>query len=326
MDWNGRYTRPIVLVSLIILIIPMVLFPNRLGTDLARASLIYLMYELVWYMLAAFALTRRPSLLPLAQAAGVCLVYRLVLGLAFGVMIGVAYAMNLRVSLTLGMSSYLPAVLLHVIAAPFVMIPVIRQVVTPKPTRPVLVTDQPGTNTPVGDGKTTFLTGHRREHTELAGAGGESGHAAHSDADTAVLRPGEANGFDRATQYIGENADVRVAAVVDNEGLLLGHFQRGGDLAEDWAPLALLFFEQNQPVVKRFSDHLPQRIIFSFPDRKVVIAREEMFYLMVVSERHHDELLNIRFSQGLEIVKKYVAERYGNERAVNAENEYVRNS
>jgi len=140
------------------------------------------------------------------------------------------------------------------------------------------------------------------------------------------MRPGDANGFDRATSYIGENPAVRAAAVVDIEGLLLGHFQRGGDLAEDWAPLARLFYEHNRDVAARFSGGLPQRLALSFPDRKIIIAREETFYLMVVSEHHHDELLNVRFSQGLEIVRKYVAERYGQERAVNAENVYVRNS
>ncbi len=337
MEFNGRHARQILLFSLIVLIIPMILFPHRLGTGLARASMIYLMYELVFYMIVSFALTRRASLVPLAQAAGICLIYRLALGAVYGLLIAIMYSMNLRVSLTLGLSSYLPAVVLHLATAPFIMLPVLRQLGETAPTRiPATRTQTDPAQTGTAEsGRTTFVTAGQDQPTQT-----QSRSADHdqdpfrhnlsakqlAEQSPSAIKPSEANGFDRATKYIGEDAAVQVAAVVDNEGLLLGHFDRNDAIAEDWAPLALLFYQHNQPVVNRFGPASPESLTLNLPDKKIVIAREELFYLFVIAERHNDDLLNIRFSQGLEIVRKYVAERYGEQRAVNTENAYVRST
>ncbi|HKK21787.1 MAG TPA: hypothetical protein VJ983_09970, partial [candidate division Zixibacteria bacterium] len=73
---NGRIARQILLFSLLVLIIPMILFPERLGTTLAKASLVYVLFELVYYGIVSFILNRHASLVQLAQAAGLCIVYR----------------------------------------------------------------------------------------------------------------------------------------------------------------------------------------------------------------------------------------------------------
>lgn len=331
MNLKGRNPRQtqVLLLSLVALMVPLFLFPHRFGTGLARASLIYLMFELAFYMVAVYALTRRASILPLAQAAGICVIYRLVMGAAFGLFIALGYSMNLKAALTLGMSSYLPAVLLHIAAAPFILMPVLMQLVTARPHSAAGQREREETESPMMDGKTTAATSARRGRPAVITPyeyRPEPERPARADADIVHPRPGEGNGFERATRYIGEDASVFVAAVVDRDGLLLGHFQRGKDLAEEWAPLARLFYEQNQQVVDRFTTRRPERITLRLNDRKITIARDESFYLMVVADRHNDEMLNIRFSQALEIVRKYVAERYGNDRAMNTENAYVRSA
>lgn len=330
MKLLGRHTRPILLLSLVVLMIPLFLFPHRLGTGLVRASMIYLMYELAYYMLVVFTLTRTASLLPLAQTAGICVIYRLVMGSVYGLCIAAGYAMNLKVSLALGMSSYLPAVLLHIAATPFVLLPILKQLVERRPQIASEPRHREESESPMIEGKTTFVTGSRKGRSAVAitplESHSESERAWRTDTASAHGRPGDANGFERATRYLGEDASVRVAAVIDNEGLLLGNFQRGGDLAENWAPLALLFYDQNQQVLDRFTDRTPEQITLRLDDRKIIIARDGTFFLMVVADRHNDEMLNIRFSQALDIVRKYVAERYGHERAVNTENAYVRST
>ena len=54
-----------------------------------------------------------------------------------------------------------------------------------------------------------------------------------------------------------------------------------------------------------------------------MVAREESFSLMVIAERQIDDFLNIRINQALEIIGKYVAERYSRKLFVNVERTYV---
>jgi hypothetical protein len=44
---------------------------------------------------------------------------------------------------------------------------------------------------------------------------------------------------------------------------------------------------------------------------------------MVVSERATDDVLNIRINQGLEMIRRYVAERYSEKLIGNSEKAYV---
>jgi len=328
MEISGRNARQMLLLSLAVLIIPMIIFPERFGTGLARMSMFYVMYELAYYMVVSFGLTRRSSLLPLVQAAGICLVYRLILGATFGLLIAFWYSMNLTVSLTLGLNSYLPVLLLQIAAAPFILNPAIKVLTGRKQIAAATTTQQAEETESPMEGKTTFVTTAARGQVSQPSShrhDTDSQYQAPTDTVPSA-RPGDANGFDRATRYIGEDGSVQVAAVVDNEGLLLGHFQRGGAIAEDWGPLALLFYRQNQVVIDRFGGGVPEKIFLNLNDRRIIIAREDSFYLMVVADKQNDDVLNIRFSQGLEAIRKYIAERYGADRAVNAEKSYVRSA
>jgi predicted regulator of Ras-like GTPase activity (Roadblock/LC7/MglB family) len=133
----------------------------------------------------------------------------------------------------------------------------------------------------------------------------------------------ETNGYERATQYIGEDASVRLAAVIDKEGLLLGNFTRGDIVAEDWAPLTLLFLEQSSQVLDRLGCPIPERVALISSNERIIIAYEDSFSLMVVCDRQQDDILNIRISQGLDIIRKYMADRYNEKLFVNAEKTYA---
>ncbi|NOY89264.1 MAG: hypothetical protein GXO93_07750 [FCB group bacterium] len=129
----------------------------------------------------------------------------------------------------------------------------------------------------------------------------------------------DANGFDKATHYIGEDGSIQMAAIVDKEGLLLSNFTRGGINAEDVAPFALSLLNGNNDVWNRMGLQSPEKVDMLFNDKKVVVAAEDSFCLMVISERTFDEVLNIRINQGIELVRKYVAERYSKKLFGNAE-------
>ena len=323
MEMNGRIARQILLFSLLVLIIPMILFPERFGTSLVKASLVYVLFELVYYGVVAFLLNRQANLVQLAQAAGICIVYRFLLGAVLGLFIIIAYPMAFSVALTLSMSSYLPAILLHIVATPFILKPAISDSVFDDRRARRVVMDKSA-----GEPKSSaaFSPDMRTRRTESAPVDRSGArHRQDNGPRQTVAAPAfsDANGFERAARYIGEDASVELAVVVDPEGLLLSQFSRGDIVAEEWAPFAVVLENGNSAILKRFGFTSPDKVELVFRERKVIIASDEIFSLLVVSERTQDEVLHIRINQALEIIRKYVAERYSEKLIGNAEKQYV---
>ena len=329
MELNGQVNRHIIIFSLGAIILPLVVFPARLGTDIARASLINALYELVYFSVVVYFFHRRTTLLKLVQGAGVCLIYRLALGAVFGLLMAAMYSMQLRVSLTLGMSGYLPAILFHIVVAPFILKPVVSQLYPEdkekrSPSLPLKATSRAE--------ERSIPSAAVRQHTVAANTHPSPAFAAPRRVEATVSpkraeTPGgvarEANGFDRAVTYLGEHASVNLAAVVDDEGLLLASFKRGQIDPDVWAPLALLFIDESRQVLKRGQMDELEKIDVMLKDKRLVVARPEGCYLLVVAERHDDDLLNIRINQALEMIGRFVAERYGSKMNPNAERIHV---
>ena len=325
---TGRIVRQISLISMLVLIVPVIMFPDQLGVGLTKVSLINIVYELVYYGIVIFFFYRRASLLKIVQMIGLCLVYRLTLGAIFGLLIVAMYSMNLTISLTLGLASYLPAILLHIAVTPFILKPISTQLVPFANRRrqpieepaPIEVPEHGGTNVAVS-AKQAFSrpipTPVHLPEPEV-----------HLSKESRVGSPSgqesvEANGFDRAVRYIGEDASVQLAVVVDDEGLLLGQFRRGEIEADDKGPFSLVFCDANRDALQRAGWGTPEKIDLLVKDTRIIIAHEESWRLMVIAQRHADDFLNIRINQGLEIIRKYVARRYGQKLSVNAEKMYV---
>ena len=328
MEIKGRLDQRILLFSLVALIGPTVVFPAQFGTQLARGSLINVLYELVYYSFVIFLFHRRGRLLQLAQSAGICLIYRLGLGALFGVLIAAMYSMGLKVSVTLGMASYLPALLFHTAVTPFILKPVLEQLYRPASTQREPLRTMPRQGS-IEHGRTSIAVS--REHgvsrqvpAEVPPVGPPDGAASTAQSDIPRHQPAsDFNGFERAVRYIGENGSVHLAAVVDSEGLLMAGYKRGVFDTEEWAPLALLFLENSQQVLRSGDLGAPEKLDILFENKRVSVARDGHYSLLVVSERQADDVLSIRINQAIEIVKKYVAERYGAGLNLNLERTHV---
>ncbi len=327
MEITGRIVRQILLLSLLVLIAPMILFPDRLGMGLAGTSLINTVYELVYYVAVIFFFFRRASILKIAQMAGLCLVYRLALGTGFGLLIAPMYSLSLTVSLTLGLASYLPAILLHIAAAPFIIKPIAGQLVWEAKRRRLTVDEAPPFEVPEHDrGVVTVSTGQaisRPVSTHVPGPEDNLLRQSRFGDHPSGAEPDGGNGFDRAVKYIGEDGSVRLAVVVDDEGLLLGQFRRGKVEAEDWAPFSLFFCDANRAVLQRAGWGSPEKIDLLVRDTRIVVCRRESWTLMVIAQRHADASLSIRVNRGLEIIRKHIARRYGQKLPEKMENMYV---
>jgi len=327
MELTPRVARQIALFSMVLVIVPMVVFPEQMGTSLARASLISAIYELVFYGIVLFLFQRHQSLIGLLQGAGLCLVYRLTVGALFGLLIAAMYSMNIRVSITLGVSSYLPVILLQIAATPFVLRPLIMQAVASEKSRSAI---EPEVLSTVGSPTEPALTLEKaafkpdRSISMPATPVSTTPFYGSSEREKAIeMPPAEINGFDRATRYIAEDGGVVLAAVVDREGLLLSQFGRGGIDAEEWAPLALLMRETQAASLGRFGWREASAIRLDLDERRIVVVYEEQWALLVVADRQKSETLNIRINQALEIVGQYVSQRYDRKLFENLEISHV---
>jgi len=324
MKFSGHIVQRIVLYTLLALIAPMVAFPEQFGTELARFSILNLAIELVFYSFVVYLLQRRGSLLQLLQAAGVCLVYRLAIGAALGLLISAVYSMNTVISLNLSLFGYLPAVLFHIAATPFILMQLTGQFYGPRPR----VSDSPEKGTERAHHARPAVS-HARAHSPIAERQPlvqpavrpqprlEENLPRHDE--PARHQGHDLNGFERAVRYIGEHGSVSLATVVDHEGLMLANFVRGATEAERWSPLALLFMQNSGEVLQRGRLEAPEKLDILLKDKRIIVARHGVFSLMVMAERQSDDVLNIRINQGLEMVARYVAERYGDRINLNAE-------
>lgn len=333
MEITKRAGFRIAVFGTLAVILPLFVFPRQFGTELAKGSLINAMIELLFYGFLMFLFNRRASLMQLAQVSGVCLIFRLVLGAVFGLFAATIYSMDFLISLQLGLSSYLPAILFHIVVTPLVLWPVISPLAEYRPKRKVIVQPESTESRSLDAGATSIAIS--KEHGIVSDAQVPSAspeeqpksaveRLSEETAPAAPVAVADINGFDRATGYIGEHGSVHLAVVADHEGLILSSFQRGQDAdPEAWAPMSLLLFESNRQALSRVDSGLPEKLDLLAGKDRIVMARQNWYSLVVIAERQTDDFLNIRINQGLEIMRKYVEERYSKIEHHKAEMTYV---
>jgi hypothetical protein len=319
MELTGKNGLWVLLVSSLLIVIPMVVFPARLGMSLATGSFVYSAIEIVYYGVVLFLFRPRISLLQLLQGAGMTFLYRIVLGTFFGVLISLMYNVGFTVALTLGISRYLPAILLQIAGAPFAMRPIYIAVIGGDTERRKHYIKE---YRPAGAMKTDAARAQAPRFENRAASLSE-----YPQAKPDITLGSDINGFERAVRYLGEHHAVMMAAVVDLEGLTLAAYRRGNFDPAIWAPLNLLFHDSHGKILDRTGESgSTNRFDLTFGSRKLTIARAGEFDLMILSNYEEDDLLGIRVTQALDIIRKYASERYGHLQPSGTEEKYVSNT
>ncbi|MFH2037189.1 MAG: hypothetical protein ABIJ45_12365 [Candidatus Zixiibacteriota bacterium] len=309
--------------STILVFVPLFIFPNKFGMGLATSSLTFSMFEIIFYGIVFYFFNSRASLIQLFAGAGLTFLYRIVIGTLFGMILAFSYGMDLSVSLTLGVSRYLPAILIQILVAPFIMKPFFARIVDePSAPRRRMSPPKPVSQDQNEPDQMTF----RPKTSESPNSARRPrSRSAMPEIDTTNVAVNyNTNGFERAVRYIGEHHAVLVAAVVDQEGLLLASFRREFENPEFWSAYSLLFQKANDDLLSRSGcDFKVENIDLSFETNRLSIERVGNFNLLVLSNNEEDDLLRIRLTQGADIVRKYSSERYGRILSAGTEEKYV---
>lgn len=328
MEISSHILRRQLLFAVLLLIAPMMLFPELLGTDLARASAFNFFVEIIVYAIATFSLNHSFRFVAVSKAVIVCLLVRLALGVALGLLISVMYALSVSVAITLSISGYLPAIIIHVLVTPLLVQPFIVQF-GPQPSFDLKIDSATASANSSRMGRTTFAVSKSRGIVSEAQSAGQFSEAvtqpqvSKTESKMKLTVTTLMNGFERATRYLGEDGSVTFAGVVDAEGLLMANFKRREAVPEDWAPLSLVLLESNSSILRRGDCGGLLKVDLSLEDKRVIVAFESGYHLMVVANENSDDVLNVRVNQALEMIRKYVEERYPMAPVQNAESEYV---
>jgi hypothetical protein len=312
----------VLLFSILLITIPMFYFPEKFGMDLATSSFTYSIFEIFFYGVLFYIFRPSATLLQLFQGAGLTFLYRIVLGTIFGFLLWIIFGMEFTVSLALGVSKYLPAIILHIIAAPFIM-------------RPFFVSIVDEVTAPGRRDRRSRKTGRDDFGSELPApylprSEGKFGESFHDDSPVSMTNVPvnhDINGFERSVRYLGEHHAVLLAAVVDSEGLTTAVFKRGEIDPELWAPISLLLRDVNERLLGRNEKRYRlDNLDLSFGPHRLSVIKISSFSLLVLSNREEDELLNIRIKQAAEMIRRYSSERYGALLPTGTEEKYVSNT
>jgi hypothetical protein len=335
---NGRTFRQLLIFAGIQLAVTLALFPERFGTGLAEISAATLLLELVYYGVMSYLLLRAESVSVILKSAFSCLVYRAGMSFIFAVLASAFYSMNFGNAMELGFGAYIPGLLLLSAPAPFLLQGFLKEMFGGSRRR-----FEPQTQAVPGreydqNGRATIVlskAGAQKPAAAPASLNSSFGNysmetvASPSDRLTdmyyqAPTAHSDANGFERAVRYVCEDSSVKFAAVVDSEGLMLSQCHRGAVDPEQWAPFACELLMYNNSVLMRGGWQTAEKLDLTLPDARLAIARaDEQTCLLVVAERHGDDVLHIRITQALDIIRKYVSERYSQRLSPNAEKYHV---
>jgi predicted regulator of Ras-like GTPase activity (Roadblock/LC7/MglB family) len=113
-----------------------------------------------------------------------------------------------------------------------------------------------------------------------------------------------------AMQYLGEYRGVKSVAVIDNEGLVVDCWNRGGAVAEVYSPLILLMLGQINAILLKLSEDQANIVVVKNKDTWLTVHRFDDWTLAVIADSETDDLLRVRIGQAAEMIKNHMNDKY----------------
>jgi predicted regulator of Ras-like GTPase activity (Roadblock/LC7/MglB family) len=290
--------RGILLVFFFIMVVPLVFFPRDLGLKWGISFILLFAFELAWYMLIFFIMYSKASALKVIFAAVLTWSYRVGLGIGFGLLLMVMFSLPFSSSLELGIYKYTPAFLLQTLMSPFALKSLFGGFMKKTPG---LGQERAGFSKKIpGAGFSPVNPEKAKDRTEGRGL---------STLEKDVKLTKEDNP-ENILRYLREYPGVRAAILVDQEGLVVANESLPDFDFETVASISRCLKEANDQILKKMGGKSAERIGIYTPDLWLSLIQIESFLLMVVSDRHTDELLSVRIQQSIGMIKRFLTGRY----------------
>ncbi len=282
MTLKGPEFKKALLLGLVASAVPLVYYPNSFGWNGAgQGGPGFFVFEFAYYLLAFQFLLARESFPHRLKAATVSLVFRLGLGIVFGVLAGGLFDVAFGAALADGLSRYVPAVMLHAAIVPFLLSPVFR-----------------------------FRELRKARSTASSEAPARAPKSAASSEAHAWSGGEHIPDFDAAVAHVASYSTVGLVLLVDDEGLCVARAARGSADSDLWAPVVNLLYHATLRELRRTPDADVRRLQISLSRERLVVERVEPFYLAVLCDHNTDDLVNVRITQAVEMIRKYYEHKY----------------
>ncbi|UCB52699.1 MAG: roadblock/LC7 domain-containing protein [Candidatus Zixiibacteriota bacterium] len=299
-----REMRGILLISLLIMVLPLVLFPRDLGLKFASSVPLLFALELCWYALVLFVLFSKAAAPRVFLLALLTLGYRIGLGIGFGFLLLVMFSLALSSSIKMGIYQYPPVLLLHALVSPFVLKPVYRFLI--EKTR----------KSRAAEAGATMSTGKVTEPvpSETVAESGQEAAAIGSTSKEKEPKVAAEEKLENFLHYLKEYAGVKAVILVDHEGLVLAEDSSSDSDPETVATYAKHIKETNDQILDKMGEKASERIGIYTTDAWICLNKIDDLILAVVSDRRTDELLSVRIQQSTGMIKRYFHQKYQDDR------------
>ena len=295
-----REMRGILLISLLVMVVPLVLFPRDLGLKLTSSVPLLLTLELCWYGLVLFVVFSRADAPRVLLSVLLTLGYRIGLGIGFGILLLVMFSLALSSSIKMGVYGYPPVFLLQALVSPFVLKPVLGFLMERPKKRKAA---EPGATMSAREAAEPAVSETASESVrKLEGRGPNS-----KEKESKV---GTGEKLENFLHYLREYAGVKAAVLVDHEGLVLAEDSSSDSDPETIATYAKHIKETNDRILDKMGERSSERIGIYTADTWICLNEIDDLTLAVVSDRRTDELLSVRIQQATGMIKRYFCQKY----------------
>jgi predicted regulator of Ras-like GTPase activity (Roadblock/LC7/MglB family) len=298
-----KETGIVILFSLIVVLVPLIVYglsPEKFFFSILTGRVYALfLFEFIWYSILLLIMLRLASAFIVIVEVLACMVYRLCLGVAFGLLIMVGGGVGLQMGLDKGIWAYTPVVLVHIISTPFVLKGFFNQMVLWDMRKKKILRQTSKPNIPLAKPP--------------------------ESRDAAVEPLSEAREMDWTSplRYVKEYSGVEGVFLVDNEGLIVARATGKEIDDERLAPFMLGLEEVNNRTLRKINEKRISRIELYTSSRWINLTRIFNLILVTVANRYTDDLLNVRIVQAAEMIRKYMRKRYTQEVLTEAEDKNV---
>jgi predicted regulator of Ras-like GTPase activity (Roadblock/LC7/MglB family) len=116
--------------------------------------------------------------------------------------------------------------------------------------------------------------------------------------------------FQVAVDYLSEYSGVKIALVLDKEGLVVAQNSPSAIDGEDIAAVGLELLNATNKYAEKLAGPRCEMISLKTTDDWVIIADSGEFYLLILAERRVDDLLSVRVQRSVEMITNYVDKKY----------------
>jgi hypothetical protein len=310
MELKSRDIRHTVLLFLIVAIVPLLFFPSDLGLRFSMPIVVFMLLELVYYGAVITAFLGWQSARRVTVPVFITLGFRYSAGLVFAVLLFLMNGTPIGDAFSAGLWSYKPAVLLHSLTAPLILMSIFRIAFGAKDSlRVSKLTVTPfrrDENAPGVAEEMAAGAGDRTTSRTNAGSGAVIGLGQR----TAELRDPAPSGFDVAMRHVFELSAVKFAILIDREGLPVAFAGDDSVLRDVWSPIGRLLSEQIQSSLLRVANVVLEGFDLSLDAFRVHSVSVCGMWLLVGADRKSEELEKVRINQAVAMIKRTYEEKY----------------